>query len=71
MFQVFVEASHISPSIPTPSGFCPPTTGYLRILLFLERQQINELATTLECTDTGRIVTKVDGGVNGDWYADS
>jgi hypothetical protein len=71
MFQVILTDPHTNSAIPTPSGLRPSNAVYLRILLFLESHSTNEQATNLECTDIGRFVTKVDGGVNGDWYADS
>jgi len=66
MFQVILTNPHIKYS--NTEQFTPVQH---RLLLFLESHLTHEHATTLECTDTGRLVTKVDGGVNGDWYADS
>jgi hypothetical protein len=70
MFQVPLIDSHIDSTISALSLLRPSNVSYLQVLLFRENSLIDKHTTTLECTGTGRFVSKVDGGVNGDWYAD-
>ena len=71
MFQVIVTDPHINSTIPNTERFTPILRRLSANTPLLESHLTREHATTLECTDTGHFVTKVDGGVNGDWYADS